>query len=185
MTEGKIAASLYEPLNGSRVRLRPPQLADTGPLALYAGDRRVASMTTSIPHPYPPGAAEAWVSATLTGKSPEIAWAIDASPDGGAELVGVISIKRATGELGYWVGPPYWGTGYASEAAGLVCRHLLSNRIDRIGASVFFDNSRSERVLRRTGFRQTGDTWLYSVARGDEVPALTFELTAADVGAIG
>lgn len=181
MTEDIIQDQDAGDLNGARVRLRRPRISDTGPLALYAGDRRVASMTTSIPHPYPPGAAESWVTAILTGRSPETVWIIDATPDDGAELVGVISLKREKAELGYWVGPPFWGTGYASEAAELVCRHLLDTGLDRVFASVFFDNPGSQRVLARTGFRQTGETWLYSVARQVEVPALVYELTAADL----
>lgn len=181
MTEDSTTEKQTGELSGARVLLRPPRSSDTGPLGLYAGDRRVASMTTSIPHPYPPGAAEAWVKAIRDGRSPETVWVIDATPDQGAELVGVVSLKRERGELGYWIGPPFWGTGYASEAALLVCRHLLGNGLDRISAAVFFDNPGSQKVLTRTGFRQTGETWLYSVARQVEVPALTYQLVAADL----
>ena len=170
-------------LIGRRVLLRRPRLSDTGPLALYAGDNRVAAMTTSIPHPYPPGAAEAFVTAILDGRSPETTWVIDATPDDGAEMVGVVGVKRATTELGYWVGPPFWGTGYASEAADLVCRHLLATGVPEITAHAFFDNPASQRVLTRTGFRQMGDTWLHSVARGVEVPALRYRLTLDELPA--
>jgi RimJ/RimL family protein N-acetyltransferase len=44
-----------------RLRLRPLRAADAAQIALHAGDRKVAWMTTRIPHPYPPGAAEAVV----------------------------------------------------------------------------------------------------------------------------
>ena len=165
-------------LRSPRLVLRAPRMSDTGALALYAGDQRVANMTTAIPHPYPPGAAEAYVEAIEADRSPETVWAIDATPDGGSELVGVISVKRAAGEIGYWVGPPFWGTGYASEAALMVCRYLLVDcSLPKVTAHVLFDNPASQRVLRRVGFRQTGETWLYSVAREMEVPAISFELT--------
>lgn len=165
-------------LRSDRLLLRPLRASDAGPLALYVGDKRVAGMTTSIPHPYPPGAADAYIAANLSGRSPEIAWALDATPDDGAELIGVIALKRKGADLGYWVGPPFWGTGYASEAAARVCQHLLAERgLDRLTASVFFDNPASRAVLERCGFRKTGDTWQYSVARQMEVPAVTFEMT--------
>ncbi len=165
-------------LRSERLLLRAPRMSDTGPLGLYAGDWRVAGMTTSIPHPYPPGAAEAYVTATAAGRAPETVWAIDATPDGGSELAGVIGVKRETVELGFWVGPPFWGTGYGTEAASLVCRHLLGPcKAKKVTANVFFDNPASQRVLRRTGFRQVGETWIYSVARQIEVPAISFELT--------
>lgn len=184
MTTEPIAIPETTELRGARILLRRPRMSDTGPLGLYAGDQRVASMTTSIPHPYPPGAAEAFVTAVLAGRSPEIVWAIDATPDGGAELVGLIGVKRASADLGYWVGPPFWGTGYATEAALLVCRHLLTAGVERITASAFFDNPASCRVLAHVGFRPTGDAWAYSVARQMEVPTRCHALTAADLAAV-
>ena len=39
--------------------LRPLRLSDAGLIALYTGDERVARMTRTIPHPLPPGVAEA------------------------------------------------------------------------------------------------------------------------------
>ena len=174
----------HRELSGDRLCLRLPRISDAGPLALYAGDERVAAMTTSIPHPYPPGAAEGFIDVVLNGRSPEVVWAIDATPDGGEELIGLISVKRAAVELGYWVGPPFWGTGYASEAAAMVCRYLLEEcGTGRISATVFFDNPASQRVLTRAGFRHSGETWVYSIARQMEVPARTFELTAESMAA--
>ena len=46
--------------------LRPVQRSDAGLFALYAGDRRVAEATHSIPHPLPPGASEAFVALSTT-----------------------------------------------------------------------------------------------------------------------
>ena len=41
-----------------RLVLRPPRPSDAGPIGHYCSDPRLARMTASIPHPYPPGAAE-------------------------------------------------------------------------------------------------------------------------------
>ena len=49
MTDGVIGAG--------RFTLRPVRKSDSGLFAMYAGDRRVAEATRSIPHPLPPGAA--------------------------------------------------------------------------------------------------------------------------------
>ena len=51
LPEGGIAAG--------RFVLRPVRRSDAGLFAMYAGDRRVAEATRSIPHPLPPGAADA------------------------------------------------------------------------------------------------------------------------------
>ena len=45
--------------------LRPLRRSDMGLIDHYAGDARVARMTTSIPHPLPPGATEAYVDRCL------------------------------------------------------------------------------------------------------------------------
>ena len=48
-----------------RLRLRRLRPRDAGLVALYCSDRRVAWTTASIPHPYPPGAAEGFVERVL------------------------------------------------------------------------------------------------------------------------
>ena len=60
-SEGQIAAG--------RFVLRPVRRSDEGLVSLYAGDKRVAEATHSIPHPLPPGAAEAFVMRAMAGKS--------------------------------------------------------------------------------------------------------------------
>ena len=55
--DGQIAAG--------RLVLRAARISDTGLFAMYAGDERVARGTQSIPHPLPPGAAEAFVARVL------------------------------------------------------------------------------------------------------------------------
>ncbi|MEM9062071.1 MAG: GNAT family N-acetyltransferase [Pseudomonadota bacterium] len=166
-------------LTTSRLLLRSPRLSDTGPITLFAGDRRVSGMTTSIPHPYSDQLAEAYVSAILDGRHRERVWAIDATPSDGAEFVGLISLKPEIVELGYWIGPPFWSTGYASEAVvGLLAYLIGDQEMPEIRASVFFDNPASQQVLRKAGFVETGKTWLHSVSRDAEVPAVTFRYSA-------
>jgi 8-oxo-dGTP diphosphatase len=53
--------------------------------------------------------------------------------------------------------------------------------IDRIRADVATDNPASAAVLRRIGFRQTGEGVKHSVARGAEGPVWHFEATRDDV----
>src|SRR5690606_34696071 len=87
--------------------------------ALYASDARVAKATRSIPHPLPPGAAEAFVSRSMAAGGVEQVWVMDGSANALPEVLGVISLKamdRGQSEIGYWVAPAFWNTGYASEA---------------------------------------------------------------------
>ncbi len=161
----------------NRLLLRAPRPSDAGPLTLYAGDKRVSNMTTSIPHPYSQQMAETFIEQIAAGTHREDVWVLDASNHGGAEFIGIIGLKRDISEIGYWVGPPFWSTGYASEALAGVLSHLFEDReLPEVSAAVFFDNPASQQVLRKAGFQETGNTWLHSVARETEVPAITFRL---------
>ena len=159
-----------------RFDLRPLRQSDLGLLELYASDARVARMTTTIPHPLPPGAAQAFVDRVIAADRDEDAWAMDAAKSGGGELMGVISLSRMDrnqSEIGYWVAAQFWNTGLASDAvAALVNANPMGN--ETIFASVFQDNPASARVLVNCGFEYIGDAEAFSVARNAKVPTWTY-----------
>ena len=164
-------------IRGERILLRALRPSDAGLLTLYCSDPRVARMTTSIPHPYPPGAAEDFIAAAAKPDAREIAWVIDGTPSGRPELVGTIGLRASPigRELGYWVAPPVWRQGIATEAVGLLARaNPLGDRA--FVASVFFDNPASAAVLDRCGFVEAGADQGYSVARGEAVERRRFRL---------
>ncbi|MEM7178247.1 MAG: GNAT family protein [Pseudomonadota bacterium] len=170
-----------EELRTERLILRALRPSDAGPVALYAGDPRVARMTTSIPHPYPPGAAELFVETSTAGRGAEIVWAIDATPIEAAEFVGVIGFRPETSEIGYWIGPPFWNTGYVSEALEAVIDHVFTSvQADKLVEQVFADNPASAHVLEKWGFRSAGTIETYSVARGEMVETRLLQLDRAD-----
>ncbi len=172
---------MVETIRTQRLVLRPLRSSDAGPITLYASDARLARMTAAIPHPYPPGAAEAYIEGSLNGRRGEEVWAIDATPTDGEELIGALGLKAATDELGYWVGAPYWNAGYATEAVEALVSHLFSARgLDALTAGAFLDNAASAAVLTKAGFREGGITAIWSVARGEEVPSRLFRLARRD-----
>ncbi len=156
--------------------LRPLRRSDVGLIELYAGDERVARMTSTIPHPLPPGAAEAYVSRALSEDRDEDIWAMDGGKSGGPELKGIISLRRLDrnqSEVSYWVAPIFWNSGIASQAVeALVSTNPLGNAT--MFASVFQDNPASARVLTNCGFEYLGDAESFSVARGATVPTWTY-----------
>ncbi|MHA1529731.1 MAG: GNAT family N-acetyltransferase [Alphaproteobacteria bacterium] len=173
---------MVETIKTERLVLRPLRASDAGPITLHASDERVARMTVSIPHPFPPGTAEAFIEGTHSGRRGEDVWVIDATPSGGEELIGVIGYQPEPGELGYWVGPPYWNAGYATEAVFALVAHLFEDRArTRIDAHVFADNAASAAVLMKAGFRETGRSEHFSVARGKVVTQRAFRLERAQL----
>lgn len=175
-TQSLAAPHAASELPAGRLVLRALRKSDAGLLALFAGDRRVAEATRSIPHPYPPGAAEAWVARMVAGTGPERAWVLDGSASGLSEVLGVISLTgmdREQSEIGYWVAPAFWNAGFASEAVrALVVANPLASRT--IFAEVFQDNPGSARVLTNCGFEYLGDAETFSVARNARVPTWTY-----------
>jgi len=163
-------------IRAGKLLLRAPRQSDAGLIAHYAGDPRVARFTRSIPHPLPPGAAEAFVTRALAHDRHEDVWVIDGSGDGPGEVLGVVALDRLgpdRSEIGYWVAPALWNGGIASQAVEAV---LAANphRSNTVVAEVFQDNPASARVLTRAGFDYLGDAEAFSVARAAMVPVWTY-----------
>jgi RimJ/RimL family protein N-acetyltransferase len=157
-------------LETERLILRPPDLADAPAVQRLAGAREVALNTLMIPHPYPDGAAEEWISKQRT--EDQINFAITVRESG--ELAGVMGLivnrDHARAEIGYWIGVPYWGRGYATEAGRAVVRHAFEDLgINRVYAEVFARNPASARVLRKLGMRHEGTHRAHIVKWGEAV----------------
>lgn len=167
-----------EVLETERLTLRRPRPSDAGPISLYAADRRVAEMLESMPHPYPPGAAEAFIATCLKPDAVEHVWVMDAQKIDGPEFIGVIGVKRDADapRLGYWVGPPFWNTGYASEAATAVVGAVRDAGASGIAARIVKTNDASAHVLVNAGFKEVGLGEFYGVAAGKMLEHRLFSL---------
>ena len=148
-------------LQSPRLLLR--RFAPTDALAVrrLAGAREVADTTLSIPHPYPPGAAEAWIAShpVQWAKREGVAYAITLRST--EELVGAISLAivstHAQAEIGYWIGVDHWGQGYCTEAGrALVCFGFAELGLHRIEGRHLMRNPASGRVLTKLGMRSEG-----------------------------
>ncbi len=165
--------------------MRRPRASDAGPISLYAGDKRVAEMLESVPHPYPPGAAEAFIATSLKPGAAEHVWVMDALKIDGPEFVGVIGIRKTDGapRIGYWVGPPFWNTGYASEAARAVIDAAKAGGVEAVEARIVASNEASGHVLINAGFTETGIGEFYGVAAGKMLEHRLFTLVFDTVAA--
>lgn len=181
MVMDMIAVAAEDQIAAGRFVLRPVRRSDAGLFALYAGDKRVAEATHSIPHPLPPGAAEAFVARAIAPRLGEQIWVMDGAASGLAEVLGVISLKpmdahkptHGQSEVRYWVAPAFWNTGIGSEAVkALIAANPQQNCT--IFAEVFQDNPGSARVLTNTGFQYLGDAETFSIARNGLVPTWTY-----------
>ena len=158
------AIQIQSVIETPRLRLRAPQLSDAGIIAKLLNDHEVARMTTSIPHPYGVEDAQAFLSG-MDDKS----YVIDHPRYGPIGSVGFSPGENGQTEIGYWLGKPYWGSGFATEAARAALPHADRRHVM---ARHFADNPASGEVLIKAGFLYTGDVSLTpSVARSGVVPS--------------
>lgn len=148
-------------LHSARLVLRAYTPADTANLVRLAGTREVAATTLRIPHPYREQDAIDFIASCRPdfelGRSARFAIALRATGEfcGGIGLRMMLEHHRA--ELGYWLGVPYWGKGYATEAAQEVLRFGFETlKLRRIYASYVTANLASGRVLEKIGMRYEG-----------------------------
>lgn len=130
------------------VRLRAWTLADAPALAKLINNKKVQdNLRDGLPFPYGEEDAKVFLSAVLASDPDQnLAFAIEA--DG--KLIGSISATRCanihfrTAELGYYLGEPYWGRGFATEAVRQICDYIYRNTdIIRIFAEPFAYNTAS------------------------------------------
>lgn len=152
--------------------LRPLVLSDADRVQELAGAREVAVGTLTIPHPYDDGVAEEWIAGRAGAwERRELVVFGQTTPDHG--LVGVVGVElemdHLRGELGYWVGVPYWGRGYATEAAHAVLDYMFTDLgLRRVYARHYARNPASGRVLEKLGMRREGVLRSH-IVRFDEV----------------
>lgn len=144
-----------------RLILRAFSLSDSADVQRLAGEKEVAATTLLIPHPYPDGAAEEWISshAGQVQRGEQYVFAI--TDQGTGELMGAIGLGRNSthnkAELGYWVGVDFWGRGYCSEAARAIVHFgFESLGLNRIHSCHFLTNPASGRVLQKAGLKYEG-----------------------------
>jgi len=155
-----------------RLLLRAPTPQDIPAIAALANDEAIARMTLRMPYPYGHEDAEDFV-VNVAAQDPSRAntFLIEHEDLGPVGVIGLFEDAGLAPEIGYWIGRPFWGRGFATEAleGALVWtgkrwrkRALLSGH--------FADNPASGRVLEKAGFLYTGEVRRqFSQSRGEPV----------------
>lgn len=160
-----------------RLMLRPGWPEDAEELANAIGHESVVRNLSRVPWPYTQEDAKAFladIGGVLTAR-----FLVLAHDAGNVRLIGCVGVqptgRNGAYELGYWLTPDAWGRGYATEAGQGALAAVRSIGVRRVEAGHAIDNPASGRVLRKLGFRPTGEIRrVYSRARGQEVDTLRF-----------
>ena len=133
-------------------------------LVTLAGNWEVARWLATMPHPYTEADGREWIARVqqdhATGRPRRFAIALKESD----RLIGGVGLDGSTGDeseepaLGYWLGEPHWGNGYAREAVAAVIDYgLRTLGMQTIRAYTDPSNLASQKVLLRCGLEQVGE----------------------------
>lgn len=164
-------------LKTRRLVLRPPLMEDAPQIAARIGVKEIAWNLGRVPHPYAISDAEDWLQHVPTKWDQDTAYVLAMTLQGEG-VIGCVSLRLMpmdVWEVGYWLGKPWWGQGYTTEAAtALMDWAERDMSISRFSSGHFTDNPASGRVLRKLGFTPVGEAELFGLARGQKSPCLRY-----------
>ena len=142
---------------GETVKLRRLEIADTNQLAQLANNRKVWDcLRDYFPHPYHEQDARNFIELTQNENPPQ-----NFGIEYNDELCGVIGVilqqdvYKKSGEIGYWLGEPFWSKGIGTEAVSLITKYGFSElNLIRLYAGIFSFNKPSMKVLEKNGFQK-------------------------------
>ena len=162
--------TLYTP----RLKLRVPTFDDVSTITKLAHNPKIATMTATLPYPYSVSAAVDWVETIakqhLAGtnrvylicrlhSTDSLDLIHESKQSNHEEVMGAINLRLLrSGEfnLAYWLGEPYWGQGFCTEAGQAVLKMAHRFNFTPIIAKHLVENLASKKVLIRLGFKYTG-----------------------------
>tara|TARA_A100001015_G_scaffold233633_1_gene264872 strand:+ start:49 stop:594 length:546 start_codon:yes stop_codon:yes gene_type:complete len=155
-----------------RLTIKKIKKTDKKQLVDLMGDFRVSKTLSNVPYPYTDKDAEYWLNDVKNSKF-KLNIFLDNILIGG---VGLRNMDIDYYELGYWIGFKYWGKGYATEACYGLLNYVKKNTAFKyLKAYVYKENIASSNVLKKIGFRQTGDGKIFSLSKQENIPCINFE----------
>jgi len=147
-------------LTTDRLLLRRPLDTDAPAIAELAGAREIAATTYRLPHPYTLEDAREFLQLVRGWWQSDDAAVFAITLRESGQLMGTIGLEFKPdnkGDLGFWVGVPFWNKGYCTEAARAMLDYGFEARgLERIFAGHFAENEASGRVQQKVGMRKEG-----------------------------
>lgn len=146
-------------LRTTRLALRPVSLDDADEIETLVSERDVAATTASIPHPYPKGGAAEYIRHDLSKFQRGASVQFIARTLESGTLIGAVGLAIDTqhqrAEIGYWIGKPFWNSGFCTEAAEAVLDYAFRELgLNRVFAHHMTINPASGRILSKLGMQR-------------------------------
>ena len=161
-----------------RLTLRWPQAEDARYWLAYLNDFDVSKMLARVAFPYTQADCDEWLAFCAAERASGEAVVCTVLADMFLGAVGVHGIANGEAELGYWIAKPYWGRGFAREAARAMTDYaFVWARIRRDPLWSFRRKSALGRILSGLGFQETGRGPQSCRARNTDVQHVNMRLT--------
>ena len=86
-------------------------------------------------------------------------------------------LNETEGAIGYWIGKPWWGQGFATEGAEALIKFCFRRlKLATLHCCHFDDNDASRRVIEKLGFTPVGRRNAWSDARRRDSHATCYKL---------
>jgi [ribosomal protein S5]-alanine N-acetyltransferase len=164
---------MLKTLMTERLIMRPFTKSDAPTVQNLANNKEVAEII-GLPQPYLLEHALDWIEIQPAQFEKGTEFPLAIIEKGSNELVGTITLRvdavNQKGELGYWMGRPFWGKGFATEAVKRMTLFGMDELgLNRIWAAVISRNKGSISVLQKAGLKKEG------LLKGDRLVSGTFE----------
>lgn len=139
--------------------VRPFEPGDVDSIVPMANDRDVwINLRDRFPHPYTREHAVGWIDDAMKQQPTRaLAICVDERAVGGISIFPQTDIARVSGEIGYWLGKPFWGRGIMTPVVRVVTRYAIEQfGFTRVYAVIGTQNEGSRRVLEKAGFIREG-----------------------------
>lgn len=167
------------PQEADRVRLDMPRTDDLADIVFLANNHRIAANLSTMPHPFGIKDAKAILEKAEAARGNTATFAIRLKSTG--RFIGIARYARMEADgpvhVGYWIGEPFWGQGYATEAVHALVDHAFTHgTMSELTGACRVTNPASRKVLVKSGFQYRDQSMIRSLGAGGSVPIERFNL---------
>lgn len=175
----------FPTLTTARLSLEEVRTSDIPSIIQYAGTEEVARTTLSMPHPYAEKDAIFWINRARQGFQAEDHYIFGirlAATDEFMGGIGLIVNKRFNkAEIGYWIGLPFWGKGYMTEATAAILKFGFNELgLNKIYAQFLAENPASGKIMIKNGMIKEAELVDHIQKYGEYKTSIQYRLTKAE-----
>jgi len=153
--------SLNKTITTKRLVLRLFQTSDASEVTRLCNNYNIYRHTLYLPYPYSIEDALSWITNHLANFNDNRSYEFAITDMITGKLYGAIALSNNrnfnNGEIAYWIGEEFWGSGYATESAKAILDFALTEKAyHKVYARHFSSNPASGRVLQKIGMEKEG-----------------------------